>query len=515
MSGRAPAPLPAGAGIAAALVLAALVLGTLAVLALRAEGAARLGPADLAALRFTLWQAALSALLSVALAVPVARALARRRFPGLGVYVALMGAPFVLPGLVAVLGLLAVWGRGGWVNAGLTAVGLPPLSPYGAQGVILAHVFLNLPLAVRMILDGWAAIPAERLRLAAALDLPPGTVLRHIEAPMLRTVLPGAALAVFMICLTSFAVALTMGGGPRATTMELAIFQAVRFDFDLGRAAVLAAMQVALCAGAALVAGAFAAPSGLGAGRGRVAAVPARGRALVVQDAAVLALAALFVAAPLAAVAWRGATGLATMPDAVWPAAARTLGVALAAAGLAVGGAVALGLAALRRPWVEAAGMLPLAASPLVLGTGLFVILFPLVDPARVALPVAVAINASLGVPFALRILMPPLREAAATQGRLAAALGLPPGVTLRRVILPALRRPLGLALGLCAALAAGDLGAIALFAREGGETLPLLVQRLMGAYRMEAAAGAGLVLVTLAFGLFAVFDLWGRRAAS
>jgi thiamine transport system permease protein len=511
----AAAPLPGGAGAVAAAALAVLVLGTLGAVSLRAEGAWRLGPADIAAVRFTLWQAAVSAVLSVALAVPVARALARRRFPGREAYVALMGAPFVLPGLVAVLGLLAVWGRDGWVNAGLAAAGLPPISPYGAQGVILAHVFLNLPLAVRMILNGWAAIPAERLRLAATLDLPPAAVLRHIEWPMLRTVVPGALLAVFLICLTSFAVALTMGGGPRATTVELAIFQAVRFDFDLGRAAMLAAVQAALCAAAALVAAGFSAPTGLGAGRGRVVALRLRGRALAVQDAAVLALAGLFVAAPLVAVVWRGAAGLAAMPDVVWPAAGRTLAVALASTMLAVTGAVAIGMAAVRRPSVEVAGMLPLAASPLVLGTGLFLIVFPLIDPARVALPVTVAVNAALGLPFALRILMPGLREAAATQGRLAAALGLPPGVTARRVMLPALRRPLGLALGLCAALAAGDLGAIALFAREGGETLPLLVQRLMGAYRMEAAAGAAFVLVALAFGLLAVFDLWGRRAAA
>ena len=33
---------------------------------------------------------------------------------------------------------------------------------------------------------------------------------------------------IFVICLSSFAVALTLGGGPRATTLELAIYQAMR-----------------------------------------------------------------------------------------------------------------------------------------------------------------------------------------------------------------------------------------------------------------------------------------------
>ena len=35
---------------------------------------------------------------------------------------------------------------------------------------------------------------------------------------MLREVLPGAFVLVFLLCMTSFAVALTLGGGPRATT---------------------------------------------------------------------------------------------------------------------------------------------------------------------------------------------------------------------------------------------------------------------------------------------------------
>ena len=55
----------------------------------------------------------------------MARALARRRFCGRTALVALMGAPFVLPVIVAVLGLLAVLGRNGLVNLALGSAGLP------------------------------------------------------------------------------------------------------------------------------------------------------------------------------------------------------------------------------------------------------------------------------------------------------------------------------------------------------------------------------------------------------
>jgi thiamine transport system permease protein len=52
---------------------------------------------------------------------------------------------------------------------------------------------------------------------------------------------------IFMLCFTSFPVVLLLGGGPAATTMEVAIFQSVRFDFDLERAAVLALLQIGIC----------------------------------------------------------------------------------------------------------------------------------------------------------------------------------------------------------------------------------------------------------------------------
>ncbi len=508
---------PAWPGAIAAGALGALCLGTLGVLAWAGQGqGGGLAAADLAAVRFTLVQAAISAAVSVALAVPVARALARRRFAGRAAFVTALGAPFLMPVIVAVLGLVAVFGQRGALNALLGALGLPAVDVYGLGGVVLAHVFLNLPLAVRMILHGWQAIPAERLRLAASLGFGARDVARHLERPMLRAVVPGALLAIFLVCLGSFAVALILGGGPRATTVELAIYQAVRFDFDLGRAAVLGLVQAGLCAGAVVVAGALAAPSGFGPGAGRrIEALPgAGGWAARVQDGAVLGAAAVLIGAPLAAVVLRGLPEIATLPPAVWQAALRSALIAPVSAAVAVLGAVALLGPILRGGtggrMAEVAAMLPVVASPLVLGAGLFLLIFPFVAPDRVALGVTAALNGVLALPFVLRLLLAPAREIAATDGRLAAALGLSRAGFLRLVLLPRLRRPLGFGAGVAVAFAMGDLGVIALFATEE-PTLPLQVMRLMGAFRMDEAAGAALLLVAMAFGAFALCDLWGR----
>lgn len=502
-------------GAAVALALAALIFGTLAAVGWAAGGLSALRPGDWAALRFTLWQAVVSATISAGLAVPVARALARRRFAGRGLLVTLLGAPFILPVIVAIMGLIAVFGRRGLVNGALGVLGLPEITIYGVAGVITAHVFFNLPLAVRLILHGWQAIPAERLRLAASLDFSPRDTARHLERPMLRATLPGVWLAVFLVCLTSFTVALALGGGPRATTVELAIYQAFRFDADLGRAAALALVQVLLSLAALAISARVTVPAAFGAGldRGAGAALLAPGGWHRLGDGLAIAAAAAFLLLPMGMVFARGLPRLFALPAGVWASALRSLWMALVSAGLtmALALALALALAAGRRRWIEAAGMLPLVASPLVLGTGLFLLLRHLAPPTDLALPVTVLVNAVMALPFALRALIPAARVLETDYGRLAASLDLHGWARLRHLTLPRLARPLGFSGGLAAALAMGDLGVIALFSSPDQATLPLRMYQLMNGYRLADAAGAAVLLCLMAFALFWLFDKGGR----
>ncbi|AXI48424.1 thiamine/thiamine pyrophosphate ABC transporter permease ThiP [Sulfitobacter sp. SK012] len=501
-------------GIAAAfLVVAAIVLACVGI-ATRVEAGSMLGPGDWAAIRFTIVQSALSAVFSVVLAIPLARALARRRFVGRDALVMLLGAPFILPVIVAVLGLVTVFGRSGWVNVALGTIGLPGVSVYGLHGVVLAHVFFNLPLATRLLLQGWAAIPSERFRLTAQLRLSPRAVFRAVEGPMLRQVVPGALALVFVICLTSFAVALTLGGGPKATTIELAIYQAFKFDFDLGRAARLSVVQLVMAGGIALLALRLVPTIRVGGGLDR-----ARRRWDAPQgwrrwsDSGVIALGAGFLLLPLAAVVLRGVAGLPQMPGQVYQAVWVSLGVSVGS--ILVMLALALPMAGLiagrSRGGIEAVGLLGLSASPLMIGTGWFILINPVADPRLFALPVTMIVNAMMSLPFALRILVPPMRDTLQVYGRLSNVLGMRGWPLWRWLILPRLRAQIGFAAGLTGALSMGDLGVIALFADQDRVTLPLQMYRLMGAYRMEAAAGAALLLLALSLGIFWICDKGGR----
>src|SRR5690606_24335501 len=126
-------------------------------------------------------------------------------------------------------------------------------SPYGLQGILLAHVFFNMPMATRLVLQALENIPGEQRQIAAQLGMRGVSFFRFVEWPWLRRQIPPVAALIFMLCFASFATVLSLGGGPQATTIELAIYQALSFDYDPGRAAILAMVQMFCCLGLVLL----------------------------------------------------------------------------------------------------------------------------------------------------------------------------------------------------------------------------------------------------------------------
>jgi len=235
---------------------------------------------------------------------------------------------------------------------------------------------------------------------------------------------------------------------------------------------------------------------------------------LRMQDGAAITLAALFLLLPLAAIALAGLPGLPDLPVSVFRAAATSVVIAASSTVLLLVLAVpmAVSVALSRRfGWIELAGLLGLAVSPLVIGTGLFIVIYPVADPFALALPVTALVNAVMALPFALRILVPQARAVIGEYGRLGLSLNMGGLPFVRLVLLPRMRAQIGFAAGLGAALSMGDLGVIALFADPEVATLPLQIYRLMGAYRMEAAAGAALLLLVLSMLAFWLLDRGGR----
>ena len=481
-------------------------------------------------LGFSLGQALLSTLLSLGLAIPVARALARRRFPGRRLLLKLFGLSLVLPVIIAIFGIVAVHGRQGWLPQLLRGLGMEPGNYlYGLFGILLAHVFFNMPLAARLLLQSLETIPESSWRLASQLGMRSSHIFRLLEWPLIRAALPGLASLIFMLCFTSFTTVLALGGGPKSTTLEVAIYQALRFDFDLATAGGLALVQLLLTAALLLVQHKLqSSPPGRVNRAGTTRRPDSQQAGTLLTDSLVLLLAIAIFLPPLLAILIAGAndellTALASR--ALWQAAGQSLLIAVGAGILAtlLGSGLLLTsrhLKVRRRRrraaalW-EASGAMILMIPAVVLSTGLFILFMPFADVFALAPWLVVLVNALMALPYVLRTLSAPMQLVVRQYDRLADSLGVSGIHRFRLVELPLLRRPLALAMALSMILSLGDLGAIAMFGSQSLTTLPWLLYQQLGSYRLTEAAATALLLLLLCLSLFWLVErgLGGKHA--
>ncbi|WP_406872840.1 thiamine/thiamine pyrophosphate ABC transporter permease [Aminobacter sp. P9b] len=483
--------------------------------------------------RFTLWQALLSTLLSLAPAIFVARALSRHpQFPGRGLILRLFAVPLALPAIVAALGILSLYGRAGYFAEPLTALtgGTWP-GIYGLSGILVAHVFFNLPLATRLMLEALQTVPTDQWRLASQLGMGARASFRFIEWPAMRAALPGIAGLVFMLCITSFTIVLTLGGGPAATTLEVAIYQALRFDFDPARAVALTVLQIALTAVVVL------ALMRLGANTTGDANLPVARRSFIQAKAgetafnvAAILLALVFVGGPMLAtvasglkadlgrLAGEASVQRATLTSIVLATISATLAamiaLALVMARRALAGSRQSDKKTLLERFTDTGAGFVLVVPPIVIGAGWFVLVRQSVDVFALAPVMVVTVNAVMAMPFAVRAIRPAYDAGSERHERLCAQLGISGWSRLRLIDWPVLRRPLATAFAFAMALSLGDLGVIALFGSDAVQTLPYLLLARMGSYRTDDAAGLALMLGLLCLALMMLADRLGKETS-
>ncbi|WP_136253171.1 thiamine/thiamine pyrophosphate ABC transporter permease [Onishia niordana] len=526
--------LPLWAGLTALAALVGLGLGSLGALLVQAPGISMASlwqePYLAGVLRFSLWQASLSTLVSLGLAIPVAVALARRRrFAGRRLLLRAMELSLVVPSLIALFGLVAVHGRQGWAAPLWEALtGSQEGYLYGLSGIVLAHVFYNLPLAARLLLQELERAPAAHWRLAAQLGLKRRGIWRTLEWPALKRLLPRLAALVFTLCFTSFAIVMTLGGGPASTTLEVALYQALKFDNDLALAALLALTQLTICLGLwglalsqggapSLAVGDGSAPLG-----GRWQRRDALGISRLTDTFWLLGL-ALLLLPPLVAVVVAGLGGLADLAHqaSLWPALWRSLVMAAGAGGLALTLGIALiaghgWLAArgkrLAAGLMEGSGQLILVLPALVLGTGLFLLLRPRLGGGWQGYGLVVLVNGFMALPFVMQVLRGALLGLPMAQRRLADQLDIQGVTRFRWLLWPRLRRPAALAMAYAMTLSLGDFSVIALFGSPSAPTLPMLLYQQLGSYRWQTAAATALILLATVAALFVLLGWLTRR---
>ena len=485
-------------------VVSALLLGVapLFALLLQQGGAFHFDDNIISVLAFTLKQAILSTLFCVIPGVFIARALARQEFAGRSFLLTIFALPMAVPAIVAVLGVTALIG-----NAGLFP-GL--ISPYGLSGILIVHVFFNLPMAARLFYQALQGAPQEGYKLAAQLGLSDAATFRHVEWPLLKAVMPQVAAIIFLLCAASFVVVLTLGGAS-ATTLEVAIFQSLRMDFDPTRALALSLIQVALCG--ALIGFAQAAlkqDAGFNTLRHSQRRFTTQTALARTADRLMIALGAAIVFPVLAVIVWRG-IGSLHFSAPTWQALSTSLALGLASAIVAL--LLAWPIAKAPDAPSRLLSLSGLIVPPAVMATGWFLLLHRLGDSIALTSGFIIALNSLIALPYAVaalrggQALLAPLMK-------LKSQLGITGLNTLRIIEWPLLRGATIQAFLMALVLSLGDLTAITLLGSGGIVTLPTLLHAEMGHYRGAEAEGTALLLLLVCGALTFAAQKLGERDA-
>lgn len=476
-------------------------------------------------LLFTIYQALISTGATLLLALPCAFVFARYRFRGRSLLLSLATLPFVLPTVVVALAFSAVLGERGLVNDMLRLLFSLNEAPIQLERtlaiIIIAHVFYNFSVALRIMTGYWSSLGFHAEEAARCLGAGELAIWRDIRLPLIRPALLSAGVLVFIFCFTSFGVVLILGG-IRFATLEVQIYYQAVSIFNLPLAAALSLVQIASMLLMLLVYTAsqrrLQIPHG---GRSEHSARPHSPRARMVVIITV-GLMAILLFSPLAALLWRSlfaagnldATGFTSLAEKTRASLLSTTPLeavfnSLRFALIATAAAVILGTAAAflieqRGVWsrlVDPLFMLPLATSAVTLGFGFIVALDePPLDLRRswIIIPVS---HALVALPFVIRSVLPSLRAIPPSLGEAARVLGARETAKLRTIDLPLVGRGLVVGATFAFTVSMGEFGASLFVAQRESVTIPVVIYRLLGhpglqSYRQALAMSVILMLV-------------------
>jgi len=492
---------------------------------------------------FTTWQAALSTLLTLLVGLPGAFVFARYVFAGKSLLRAFFTVPFVLPTVVVAAAFTALLGPQGRLNLALMALlGLarPPLDLQGSLvAILLAHVFYNAVLVVRMVGASWSNLDPALTEAARTLGAGRLRAFCEVTLPLLAPSLGAAALLTFVFCFTSFGVVLVLGGG-RYATLEVEIYYRTVYLFDLPLAAGLALVQILLTFGLmsayTRLQTRLTVPRPLKPRRVTQRKPHTAGEWALLASSLVPLLFLLLV--PLAALAERsltvgGEVGLAHyralfanprgsvfyVPPIAAVRNSLLFALGTVALSLALGLMVAVAVAgrgdkrAESRPYLarlmDPLFMLPLGTSAVTLGLGYIVALDEPPLNLRTSPALLVLAHTIVALPFVVRSVLPALRSIHPRLREAAAVLQASPWRVWREVDLPIVARAVAVGAVFAFTISMGEFGATALLARPQLPTMPVAIYRLLGQPGStnygQALAMSVLLMIVCAAGFLAV----------
>lgn len=456
-------------------------------------------------LGWTVLQAIITCCAVSMLGIPIAWVLARFEFAGRSALLRWVMMPFVIPTLVAALGVMALLGPRGLTQTwwGWSFEDSPVLLLYG-------NVFFNLGLVIRASVQGLERVSANQLAVAKTLGASQWRVFWRVQWPvMLPSLLPGLCL-VFLFCFGGFGLALILGGH-RYATLEVEIYTLVAHELRLGAASQLALISLALTACVALLylrfeikhAGVLpndsVARQKPATAYQRMACVIASAAVVVICVSPLLALCLrLGMAGSQAwAVLWEQETMDALLNSLKFSAMGTALAVLLG---------LLHALASVRFKALHLAGYLSLLVSPVAMAFGLL-----LAFPNWVASQgVLVGAYALLAFPLVTRSISASLAALPPNWLAVAATLGASPWRSFWRITIPAIKPSLRNAMALASATCLGEFAVTLFLSRPQWATITTLIHERLarpGILNLEQALVLAAMLLLLAWLAFALLE--------
>lgn len=458
-------------------------------------------------IKFSIYQAVLSAVISLLLGFFIARMLVRRIFIGRAVIIAALNASFTMPSMIVILVVVLYYGKNGFLSDILN------YKLYGLTGILIAHVFLNAPYCARIFLNLMANQNTSILKQSRLLNFTDWQCFRFLDWPIIKPAVLPLTGFIFLICFNSFAVVLTLGGGPKSTSLEVAVYQALRYEFDIPTAAIYASVQLAIGFLVALSLFRFQNIKLLSNNISRTIRPDADKISANLTDGIISFVMLVFWLIPLMwllkkidvdaliSVVTHSGFYQATL----WSFVLATISTLLV---------FFLIIGLLIRPLQNKNGNDIIAMSlfffpAIVIATGLFILLIDYSLNHWVMLGLIVIMNALVTLPFAYKVIRQPAYQTFWRYKKLMYSLDLNLWQTLNIVMIPLLKKPLLLALSFSWVLALGDLGIVVLFGTQDLNTLPLLIYRRLGAFQLQEGAVTAIFLLLITMIIYYVQERW------
>ncbi len=487
------------------------------------------GPFYIRTFWFTFWQAALSTLLTLVLAIPGAYVFARYRFFGKNLLQSFTTVPFVLPTVVVAAAFQALLGPHGLVNAWLMAwldLSYAPIRlNHTIWFILLAHVFYNYTVVLRIVGGFWSRLECTITESAQLLGASPWQTFYKITLPLLAPAIFAAGLLVFIFCFSSFGIILILGG-PRFATIEVEIYRQAVYLFNLPMAAALSMIQIVftfvlMWVYTALQRKAAVALMPESSARALRRVATWRDRIIVGGTASLMML---LLGMPLLALVFRSFSSdngfslvfyRALFENPVQsvffvpPMEAVLYSVGFAGVTLVL--AIFLGLPAasfLALPQrrlgalLDPVFMLPLSTSAVTLGFGFIIALDRPPLNLRTSLLLVPLAHTLVAFPFVVRSLLPALRSIPGSLREAATMLGASPLKVWQTVDMPIVGRAVLVGAVFAFTVSLGEFGATVFVARPQTATMPLAIYRFLGQpgamnYGQAMAMSSILMMVT------------------